>query len=270
MSSLSAEERRLMAGYVPDLDTELSLLTREQEAERHKQEDFEPDPEPDLETPNMRIPSSFDWRDHGVTGPIRFQDTCGSCVAFGVIAALEVTKRVQNGLLSPELDYSEAQLYFCQRASCDSGMDVTKALNVVQNSGVTRETCYEYDLNDRLCLEKEIGQRCLGWRDELTRIVSWQPIQDWQEMRWWISHNGPLVTVMSAYPDFTAYYGSGDYSKVGEIPEGGHCVSCIGYDHEKRHWICQNSMSEGWGEKGYFHVKYGEVGIDWLMWGLTP
>ena len=36
----------------------------------------------------------------------------------------------------------------------------------------------------------------------------------------------------------------------------------IGYDDSKTCWIAKNSWGTGWGESGFFHIAYGECGID--------
>src|SRR5206468_3305820 len=47
-----------------------------------------------------------------------------------------------------------------------------------------------------------------------------------------------------------------------------HCVSVVGYDDVAGCWICKNSWGPGWGDRGFFRIAYGEVGIDASMWGV--
>jgi C1A family cysteine protease len=57
-------------------------------------------------------------------------------------------------------------------------------------------------------------------------------------------------------PKCAAYYESDD-------PQdrflGGHQMTIIGYDHVNRYFICANSWSERWGEKGYCYLPYDFV-----------
>ena len=68
------------------------------------------------------LPSKIDWRNvRGVkwTTPIKDQGSCGSCVAFGTIAALDTLLR-RRSYNDPNkiVDLSEAHLLFCGGGSC--------------------------------------------------------------------------------------------------------------------------------------------------------
>lgn len=47
------------------------------------------------------IPSKFDWRDRGVVGPVRYQESCGACWAFSTIGVVESMYAIKNGTLYP-------------------------------------------------------------------------------------------------------------------------------------------------------------------------
>ncbi len=40
---------------------------------------------------------------------------------------------------------------------------------------------------------------------------------------------------------------------------GGHAILIVGYDDAQGCWICKNSWGTGWGESGFFRVKYGNT-----------
>jgi C1A family cysteine protease len=59
-------------------------------------------------------PAAYDLRNVGgrcFITPVRDQGNCGSCVAFGTLAAVEGTMRVQSGNADYAMDLSEAQLF---------------------------------------------------------------------------------------------------------------------------------------------------------------
>ena len=43
--------------------------------------------------------------------------------------------------------------------------------------------------------------------------------------------------------------------------EGYHAIAVVGYSETEQCWICKNSWGTGWGEGGWFRIRYGECGI---------
>ena len=44
-----------------------------------------------------RVPAAVDWRGTGATGPVKDQATCGSCYAFGAVAAMQSALFMSTG-----------------------------------------------------------------------------------------------------------------------------------------------------------------------------
>lgn len=227
-----------------------------------------------LKTP-VGLPATIDWRDHqnaDWTTPIRDQESCGSCVAFGTIAALEALLKIriyQNPGTS--VDLSEAHLLFCGGGSC-SGWHMDKACDYLKGNGVPPEDCFPYSrgLAVRRC------DTCSDWASRIdhTKIKSWSNTKDVAEMKRRLVENGPQITGMAVYRDFMNYAG-GVYQYVQGDLLGYHCVAVVGYDDSAQCWICKNSWGTGWGEahggeRGWFRIKYGQCGVDNVfgMWDM--
>jgi len=223
-------------------------------------------------------PSSADWRQFpgqaplpagNYVTPVRYQEKCGSCVAFGTLAALESAIRIHARDPNQVVDLSEADLFYCHAAA--QGRRCTglltgwwwpgAALAVCENPGVVDEACFPYTPGDQPC------NRCNDWQSRLTKISHWHRIISTVEMKQWLATKGPLITVFIVYDDFV-HYKSGIYHHVSGAFAGGHCVCCVGYDDVRRCWICKNSWGTNWGESGFFNIAYGEVGIGAIMWAL--
>jgi C1A family cysteine protease len=208
--------------------------------------------------------SAVDWRNNrgrnNVT-PIKDQGNCGSCVAFGTVAALESMVLVEHNV---PLDLSEAELLFCGGGSC-GGWWPDSAIAYVKSHGVALESCFPYQPKDMPC------STCSERDGEAIQALGSVVINDVAQREQYLREVGPMIAVFAVYEDFYAYR-SGIYSHVHGNLVGYHCVEVIGFVDFPffKFWICKNSWGTGWGESGFFCIGYGQCGIDsqFPFWGI--
>ncbi len=206
---------------------------------------------------NKDIPETFDWRNvNGIdyTTPIKNQGSCGSCVAFAFVGALESIIQINSNNIF-NCDLSEAHLFFCTGGACDFGTFPWDALEYLQNYGVTDESCFPYKDIDMSCRAK-----CSDWEKRVVK-VNHSGFVSHEEIKEALINYGPLFTSFNVFQDFF-HYESGIYEPVWGAPLGSHCVSIIGYNDTGGYWICKNSWGTEWGENGYFKIKYRKCDID--------
>lgn len=212
------------------------------------------------------VPAAVDWHAAGgadYLGAVRDQGSCGSCVAFGSIAAIEGCTRVASKKPALAFDLSEAHLFYCHGAAegrnCGNGWWPDRALAAAQAKGIVDEACFPYTAGDQAC------RTCSDAAGRSTRIKGWKSLSTAAQMQAWLAEKGPLVACFTVYEDFR-HYRAGIYRHVSGAQLGGHCVCIVGYSNTDRCWIARNSWGPGWGEGGYFRIGFGEAGIDYEMW----
>jgi C1A family cysteine protease len=261
MSVLPADERQQRLGVkpppgVPDIAEVAQRIQHERDQLKARA----------LQRP-VGAPVAYDLRN--VDGanfitPITDQLACGSCVAFGTVAAVESRLRKQRNDAALAIDLSEAHLFFvhgrARGVNCDTGWWPTAALEDFQNKGVVDEACYPYDLSNR-----DGSGLCADAAQRLTRISGATELtNNPAQIKDWLVNRGPVTSCFVVYNDFFAYK-SGVYKHVTGGEPGGHCVAIVGYNDNPGYWICKNSWGPDWGDKGFFNIAYGECGID--SWG---
>ena len=221
--------------------------------------DESPEGNPDNNMSNqIYLPSSWDWRNVNGTNwitSIKNQGGCGSCVAFGTIGALEAVVQIEIGQTF-DCDLSEAYLFFCGGGSCNSGWYTSDAVSFVRSKGVPDEECFPYKPVDLPCEDK-----ASNWRDRLVKVTNTGSTGGEAGIKKALITYGPLVVDFDVYEDFGSYNG-GIYEHVWGSLEAGHAVSIIGYNDDPGYWICKNSWGSGWGENGFFRIKYRQCRID--------
>ncbi len=218
-------------------------------------------------------PKRFDWREiNKVLTSVKDQGSCGSCVAFATAAALEAHYRIQNYNHSQNtVDLSEASLYFTAQRQCninDSryGWYCSAAMEAAKNEGICMEYNYPYIPVNQDAHMSEGSCRIL-------KIEDYKVTSNVNQMKRWLIENGPLVSRYDYYTDFSTFWhycqNETDvytHTSIGSCT-GGHAICIVGYDDDKKAWICRNS----WGgstahPSGYFYMGYGECGIDANMY----
>jgi C1A family cysteine protease len=209
-------------------------------------------------------PAAYDLRDVGGANfitDVTDQQSCGSCVAFGTVAAVEGRLRKQRNNPNLAIDLSEAHLFFVHARArgynCDTGWWPAEAFEDIKNKGIVDEACYPYNLANR-----DGSGLCADAAQRLTKISGFTTLTgNAAQIKEFIVANGPVSSCLVIYDDFFSYK-SGVYKHVTGGEAGGHCVSIIGYNDNPGYWICKNSWGKGWGDKGFFNIAYGECAID--------
>jgi C1A family cysteine protease len=192
-------------------------------------------------------PAAVDWRNNGgnwVT-PVKDQQNCGSCVAFGTVATLESRTRLVSKNASLAIDLSEAHLFFCGCGNCcATGWSFVPALNFCKGTGVGQEASFPYTPSN---------QPCKAGIVPYAKITAWASLMSMADRKNILASKGPVVGGMAVYADFFAYRTD---------LRGYHCICVVGFDDTLGCWICKNSWGAGWGDAGFFKIGYGQSMID--------
>lgn len=212
-------------------------------------------------------PNTVDWRSvngRSFVTKVKNQGSCGSCVSFATVAALESIARLRT--MSPEPSpvlplLSEASLHFCAGRAC-SGWNLSSSFSYCTQTGVVPDSYFPYQGVPQACNPTP------EWEKARTKIKNYHTIASIEEMIAWLAAKGPLATRFNVYDDFYSYK-KGIYKKTPSASlEGGHAVLCVGYDRINQAWICKNSWGSKWGETGFFRIAMGECGIDAVMYAI--
>jgi C1A family cysteine protease len=206
-------------------------------------------------------PRQIDWRNHrgkNYVTPIKDQSTCGSCVAFATCACLESRVAIQRDRDNPQLDLSEAHLFFCGCGPCcRKGWNFKDALNWSKKPGIGLESAFPYRPQNLNCPKPQPSP--------VVDIPSWLAVTTVVARKQAIAEEGPVIAGMKVYEDFY-YYSGGIYTYTTGVLRGLHAVCVVGYNDaqegHKGYWIVKNSWGTGWGEKGFVRIAYGQCGID--------
>jgi hypothetical protein len=237
------------------------------------------------------LPATLDWRSfygHNFITPIRNQGQCGSCWAFGTIAAFEAVISYRAAQADPTLDLAEEHLLDCVGTTlgCTTG-GITWDLpfiggtaSFMTDKGVTTEQCYPYVAGASgqkgTCGESSLSAACQA---AVVKAESMTPIQStaagfpqWDppeftmdaatmlEVKTWLQDR-PVGCSMRAFDDLYDYT-SGVYEPSASPGSSGlHVVLLVGYDDPGGYWIVKNSWGDDFGEQGYFRVKYNTSSI---------
>ncbi len=220
---------------------------------------------PDYDAYVDQLLNAFDWRDKGMVTPAKHQGGCGSCWAFASVGALESKILIAGG---PRYDLSEQQLLSCAGYDCGGG--TAYALMFWYNESPMQENCAEYAETETDCINLEPCPR-LSYNTEGYYTVKTETTND---IKTSLYEDGPAYFLFDVYSDFFTFWNSGSrgevYTQTGGSFSGGHAVLIIGWDDNKKAWLCKNSWGENEGpdNDGTFRIAYSGHAND-LYFGMA-
>ena len=186
-----------------------------------------------------------DWRNSGKVTPVRDQAQCGSCWAFGSVAATEsLILQKTTKYTSSNLDLSEQEVVDCAVGNKCNGGSTYNGLSYIQKSGITTEANYPY---------KAVAGTCKKYT-KVARVGGIKTHTDKNENTLVSVVNSYVTTVgIDASKSSFQLYKSGIYNEPRcSTSTIDHTVTVVGYGDN--YFIVKNSWGTSWGEKGYIKM----------------
>ena len=222
---------------------------------------------------NMSLPDSFDSRQQwpNCIHAIRDQGQCGSCWAFAASEVLSDRLCIKsNG--SSNVVLSPQDLVSCDQSDygCQGGI-LENSWEYLVNTGIVSDECLPYSSGDGSSAQCPSSGTCQSGNWKKFRALSFYQFKSIDEIKQSILNEGPVEAGFDVYDDFFSYSG-GIYVRSSDNLMGGHAVKTIGWGVENgvQYWIVANSWATGWGENGYFRIKFGECNIESEMIAGVP
>jgi C1A family cysteine protease len=213
------------------------------------------------EATTSALPAKLDWRNkngRNYISPMVNQANCGSCVAFATVGVMESQINIANNLPGMNVRLSPQHLFSCGGGLCDDGWWPLGAIEFLQKTGVTDESCMPY-VSGATGKDESCGNKCADSAKRTFKVSDYGTptkfFSNLKTIKEALQH-GPLIATLKIYSDFIGYAG-GVYAKSKDAEYlGGHAISIVGYDDSKQAFIIRNSWGEEWGEKGFGYVAY--------------
>lgn len=197
---------------------------------------------------------SFDWRKHGVVGPVRHQGTCGSCYMFSAMSSFESN---YNLFFNQSIDLSEQHFLECGgTGECKGGWYGT-VFQKMQKTGAVDEEVLPYSGSVKSCRVKSSGKY---FAFETGNVGQYLQIPTVQEIKEAICEHGVLSSSVYATRMFTAYAG-GIFDEHPDVKATNHAINIIGWDENTKTWLIRNSWGSQWGEDGYMRIEYNSNNV---------
>jgi len=219
-------------------------------------------------------PASWSWKDQGAVTSVKDQQQCGSCAAFGAIAALDTCFYFASNVLYDDL--SEQHLMDCAYGhnfyddegawgafGCDGAWPQAYYDWIVNKNGgrVEQEDCEPYTAQDHDCNDNDacnyMGAHMTGFynkwytnEDEMKELVYVAPVATTVFASYWGSYGGGV------YEDSRCCDAVSDSNCIWTL---NHEISVVGYGSEggMDYWLVKNSWGKFWGEQGFMKIKRG-------------
>lgn len=217
-------------------------------------------------------PENFDGRKQfgSAITPVRDQQMCAACYAFGAATAFSDRYNIASGNRK-RMVFSPQDMISCstQNMGCTGGR-VIHAWNYIKLAGMVEDRCDPYT-SGRTERKGKCSHSCTdGTKKVRYQGGNLQKASSTKGARGMVQE-GQVEGAFIIYEDFMNY-GGGVYQHFSGKFVGGHAVKIIGWGKENGlyYWLCANSWGTKWGDRGYFKIRMGEVGINDEIYASNP
>lgn len=197
--------------------------------------------------------------------PIWDQGKLGSCTAqaIGFLDEFVMRKNDNRWKFTPARNF----IYYEERVLLgtiliDSGARLRDGLKVLNKIGVCPEYMWPYS-DGPVKFRLRPSQKCYD-SAKLHKTIAYARVpQTEAAIKSVLIEGYPIAFGITVYKSFM----SDKVAKTGIVtmPEsdeealGGHAIAMVGFDNSKRVYICRNSWSDKWGDRGYFYLPFDYV-----------
>lgn len=216
------------------------------------------------------LPASVDLR--SMCPKIYDQGQLGSCTANAINGAMQFSMMKEKLPNAAETYLSRLFTYYEERAlegsiNEDAGASISDGLKVVHTTGVCQEILWPYDISKFTVKPTPNCYTDAKKHVDLDNLKTATLHQDLTTLKTVLASSTPFVFGISVYSSFE----TDTVARTGIVPMpdlgrhsrdqflGGHAIMGVGYDDQKKAFLCRNSWGKGWGLKGYFWLPYDYV-----------
>lgn len=190
--------------------------------------------------------------------PIEDQYLLGSCIGNAIANAYEI----MTNLEAPDqfVELSRLYIYYNSRlydntVNEDVGATMRDGIRATKEYGVCKEELWPYDVTK---FNVKPTQEC--YDDGSTRTIkNYRRVQDTREVLDALSNYKPVVIGVEVFEDFLYLDETNSVIEMPDIYEpsiGGHAMTIIGYDVDRRQYLVKNSFGSEWGDAGYCWMPF--------------
>ena len=214
-----------------------------------------------------------DFDHEGLFGPVKNQQSCGSCWAFATSGVVESVANKKNKTSTNKKSFSPQQLVDCDTKNygCNGGNPGQSFQYIVEN-GILEESEYPYTGTQGTC---KYNDKCRS----SYKIKSHKCIVNNYDQYLAALQDQPAVVAVYAESTFMQY-SSGEWSSD-KCPKdnANHAIVAMGYSTGSgkcgsNSIRIRNSWGSGWGEKGYMKIKVDGLNnacyATYASWNAVP
>lgn len=201
---------------------------------------------------SIKIPFSFDWRDHGVVSRVKDQKSCGSCYAMATVDSIESHLMIKTGKL---IELSVQEIVDCagdfETWGCEGGIKFRVYDYIKIKGGLSTSIDYPFEGAQLGCKRSQFAAVPIHLKSYVEI-----PSNDEELLKLAVIKSGPIAVSIDINHESFMRYASGIYEEPNCTSNTNHAALLVGYGSEdgKDFWILKNSYGVIWGEAGYIRV----------------